>query len=149
MCFLAMLLLREALYEVKLSCTFRNGLQQLTTPLHSVSPLQQLVWQFYDSFNKGTCAHFLSFVPRSIARQFAEKITQSNRTSIPNFGKLETLHFQPLRDKSLRKLRSVTGPLGTCHYLAGGGGEGHYFGGEGHKFFPLVWGRVTNFFKVY
>ena len=93
MCFLAMFLLREALYEVKLSCTFRNGLQQLTTPLHSVSPLQQLVWQFYDSFNKGACAHFLSFVPRSIARQFTEKIAQCNRTSIPNFGNLKRYIF--------------------------------------------------------
>ena len=27
--------------------------------------------------------------------------------------------------------------------------EGHYFGGEGHNFFPLVWGRVTIFFKVF
>ena len=61
--------MREALHEVELSSTFRNGLQQLTTPLHSVSPLQQLVSQFYGSFNKGACAHFLFFVPRSIARQ--------------------------------------------------------------------------------
>ena len=59
------LLLREALHEVELSSTFRNGLQQLTTPLHSVSPLQQLVSQFYGSFNKGACAHFLFFVPRT------------------------------------------------------------------------------------
>ena len=67
--YLAIFLLREALHEVELSSTFRNGLQQLTTPLHSVSPLQQLVSQFYGSFNKGACAHFLFFVPRSIARQ--------------------------------------------------------------------------------
>ena len=33
--------------------------------------------------------------------------------------------------------------------LFSGGGEGHYFGGEGHNFFPLVWGRVINFFKVF
>ena len=93
-------LLREALHEVELSSTFRNGLQQLTTPLHSVSPLQ-----FYGSFNKGACAHFLFFVPRSIARQVAEKIAQCNRASTPNLG-----NFQRLRDKLLRKLRSVTGP---------------------------------------
>ena len=56
----------------ELSSTFRNGLQQLKTPLHNVSPLQQLVSQFYGSFNKGACAHFLFFVARSIARQVAE-----------------------------------------------------------------------------
>ena len=55
---LAIFLLREALHEVELGSTFRNGLQQLTTPLHSVSPLQQLVSQFYGSFNKGARAHF-------------------------------------------------------------------------------------------
>ena len=33
--------------------------------------------------------------------------------------------------------------------FSGGGGEGHYFGVEGHNFFPLVWGRVTIFFKVF
>ena len=38
---LASFSLREALHEVELSSTFRNGLQQLATPLHSVSPLQQ------------------------------------------------------------------------------------------------------------
>ena len=32
------LLLRETLHEVELSSTFRNGLQQLATPLHGVSP---------------------------------------------------------------------------------------------------------------
>ena len=58
---LAIFLLREALHEVEPSSTFRNGLQQLTTPLHSVSPLQQLVSQFYGSFNKGACAHFWFF----------------------------------------------------------------------------------------
>ena len=71
---LAMFLLREALHEVELSSTFRNGLQQLTIPLHSVSPLQQLVSQFYGTFNKGVCAHCLFFVARSIAGQVAEKI---------------------------------------------------------------------------
>ena len=71
---LAMFLLREVLHEVELSSTFRNGLQQLTIPLHSVSPLQQLVSQFYGSFNKGVCAHFLFFFARSIARHVAEKI---------------------------------------------------------------------------
>ena len=86
---LAIYLLREALHEVELSSTFRNGLQQLITPLHSVSPLQQLVSQFYGSFNKGACAHFLFFVPRSIARQVAEKIAQCNRASTPNLGNLQ------------------------------------------------------------
>ena len=86
---LAIYLLREALHEVELSSTFRNGLQQLITPLHSVSPLQQLVSQFCGSFNKGACAHFLFFVPRSIARQVAEKIAQCNRASTPNLGNLQ------------------------------------------------------------
>ena len=87
---LAIFLLREALHKAELSSTFRNGLQQLTTPLYSVSPLQQLqVSQFYGSFNKGACAHFLFFVPRSIARQVAEKIAQCNRASTPNLGNLQ------------------------------------------------------------
>ena len=78
---LAIFLLHEALHELDLRSTFRNRLQQLTTPLHSVSPLQQLVSQFYGSFTNGTCAHFLFFIPRS-----------------------------NLRDKLPRKLHSVTGP---------------------------------------
>ena len=86
---LAKFLLREAMHEVELSSTFRNGLQQLTIPLHSVSPLQQLVSQFYGSFKKGVCAHFLFFVARSIARQVAEKIAQCNRASTPNLGNLQ------------------------------------------------------------
>ena len=85
--------LHEALHEVELSSTFRNGLQQLATPLHSVSPLQQLVSQFYGSFNKGACAHFLLFFPSSIARQVAEKITQCNRASIPILGNLQRYIF--------------------------------------------------------
>ena len=76
---LAIFLLREPLHEAELSSTFRNGLQQLATPLHSVSPLQQLVSQFYGSFSNGTCAQVLFFVPRSIARQVAEKVAQYNR----------------------------------------------------------------------
>ena len=72
---LAIFLLRlEALHEVELGSSFRNGLQKLTIPLHSVSPFQQLVSQFYGSFNKGASAH-LFFVPR----QVAEKIAQCNR----------------------------------------------------------------------
>ena len=49
----------------------------------------QLVSQFYGNFNKGACAHFLFFVPRSIARQVAEKIAQCIRASIPNLGNLQ------------------------------------------------------------
>ena len=72
-------LLRKALHEVEISSTFRNRLQQLATPLHSVTPLQQRFSQFYGSFNKGACAHFLFIVTRSLARQVAEKIAQCNR----------------------------------------------------------------------
>ena len=86
---LAIFLLREALHEVELSSTFRNGLQQLATPLHSVSPLQQLVSQFYDSFNKGACAYFLFFFSKSTARQVAEKIAQCNMASTLNLGNLQ------------------------------------------------------------
>ena len=86
---LAFFLLREGLHEVELSSTFHNGLQQLTTPLHNVSPLQQLVSQFYGSFNKGACALLSFFVPRSIARQVAEEIAQCNRSSTPNLGNLQ------------------------------------------------------------
>ena len=90
---LAIFLLREALHEIELSSTFRNGLQQLTTPLHSVSLLQQLASQFYGNFNKGACAQFLFFVQRSIVRQVAEKIVQCNRASAPNLGNLQRLIF--------------------------------------------------------
>ena len=86
---LAIFMLREALHGVELNSTFRNGLQQLTIPLHSVSYLQQLVSQFYGIFNKGECAHFLCFVPRSIARQVAVKIAQCNRASTPNLSNLQ------------------------------------------------------------
>ena len=48
---------------------------------------------------------------------------------------------------TFRYKRDWSDHFGTCHYLAGGGGEGHYFGGEGHNFFPLVWGKVTIFFQ--
>ena len=108
---LAIFLLCETLHEVELSSTFRNGLQQLTTPLHNVSPLQQPVSQFYGSFNKGTCTHFSFFVPRSVARQVAEKIAQSNRASAPNLGNLQRYIFNHCETKLLRKSRSVTGPL--------------------------------------
>ena len=90
---LAIFLLCKALHKVELGCTFRNGLQQLTTPLHSVSPLQQLVSQFYGSFSKGACAHFLFFVPKNIARQVAEKIAQCNRASTPNLSNLQRYIF--------------------------------------------------------
>ena len=71
---LAIISLRDALNGVELSSTFRNGLQQLTILLHSVPLLQQLVSQFYSGFNKGAYAHFLFFVPRSIARQVQRKL---------------------------------------------------------------------------
>ena len=70
-------LLRKALYAVELISTFPNGLQQLATPLHGVSPHQQRFSKFYDSFNKGACTHFSFFIQRSIARQVAGKIVQS------------------------------------------------------------------------
>jgi len=44
--FLCCASLRIALQEVQLISTFRNALQQLVTPLHSVSLLQQLSSQF-------------------------------------------------------------------------------------------------------
>ena len=80
---LAIFSLREALHEVELSSTFRNGLQQLTTPLHSVSPIQQLVSQFYSSFTA------------VLTRAHAHTYYISFRGA--------------LRDKLLRKLHSVTG----------------------------------------
>ena len=90
---LAFFFLRDALHEAELGSTFRNGLQQLITPLHSVSPLQQLVSQFYGSFIKGACAHFVFRSEHIIARQVAEKPTQCNRASTPNFGNLQRYIF--------------------------------------------------------
>ena len=37
--------------------------------------------------------------------------------------------------------------LGTCHYLAGGGGGGPLFWGEGHNFFPSCLGEGHDFFQ--
>ena len=94
---LAIFLLREVLHEVELRSTFRNRLQQLTTPLHNVSPLQQLVSQFYSCFTTVlTRAHahtYLYFVLKSIARQVPEEITQCNRASTPNLGNLQRYIF--------------------------------------------------------
>ena len=56
------------------------------------------------------------------------------RLSIGNFG--------PFQDGRSRL------NLGRCHYLAGRG-KGHYFGGEGHNFFPSCLGEGHNFFKVF
>ena len=61
--------------------------------LHSVSALQQLVSQFYGSFNNGACARFLFFVRRSFARQVAENTEQCNRASTPNRGNLQRYIF--------------------------------------------------------
>ena len=41
---------RSVVYEVELSPTFRNGLEELATPLHSVSPLQQPVARYFTAF---------------------------------------------------------------------------------------------------
>ena len=90
-------------FLVDLSSTSRNGLQQLATPLHSLSLLQQRISQFFGSFNKGACTHFLFFVPRSTARQVAERIAQCNRASTSNLGNL-----QRYVNKLLRKLQSVS-----------------------------------------
>ena len=81
---LAIFSLREALHEVELRSTFRNGLQQLTTSLHSVSPVQQLVSQFYSSFTA------------VLTRAHVHTYYISFRGALP--------------DKLLRKLHSVTGP---------------------------------------
>ena len=82
--YLAMFLLCKALHEVELSSTFRNGLQQFTIPLHSVSPLHN------DSSN--------------LSRNFTAVLTRAY---------VHTSCFSlrgALRDKLLRKLHSVIGP---------------------------------------
>ena len=77
---LAIFFLCEALHEVELSSTFRNGLQQLATPLYSVSPSSNLCRNFTAVLAKAH-AHISCFSFRGA-----------------------------LRDKLLRKLHSVTGP---------------------------------------
>ena len=75
---LAIFLLREALHEVELSSTFRNGLQQLTIPFHSVSPPSNLSRNFTAVLTRAH-AHTSCFSFRGhIARQVAEKIAQCN-----------------------------------------------------------------------
>ena len=58
-----------------------------------ITPPATCLAEFYGSFNKGICAHFFFFVPKSIARQFAEKIAQCNRASTPNLGNLQRYIF--------------------------------------------------------
>ena len=70
---LAIFLLREALHDAELSFTFRNVLQQLATPLNSVSPLQQRFSQFYGRFNRGAYIRTL-LVFRS--EEYVEKTAQ-------------------------------------------------------------------------
>ena len=94
------LLLSEALHEVELCSIFRNGLQQLATPLHSVSPLPLIFSQFYENFNKGACAHLSFFSPRNIARQVAENIAQCNRALGPNLGSLQRYIFKHCETRS-------------------------------------------------
>ena len=84
MCCLAIFLLRRALHKVELSPTFSQRIaptgntiaQCITPPATCLAILRQLP-QIY-----GACAQFLFFVPRSIARQVAEKIAQCNRALI-------------------------------------------------------------------
>ena len=71
--------LREALHEVERSSTYHNELQQLATPLHSVSPSSNFSRNFTAV---STRAH-----------------THTSRFSFRG----------PLQDKLLRKLHSVTG----------------------------------------
>ena len=78
-------LLREALHKVELSSTFRNGLQQLTRPLHSVSPFQQLVSQFYGRFNT-SCFAFREALRDKLLRKL-HSITGPGST--PNLGNLQ------------------------------------------------------------
>ena len=68
-------------------------------------------------------------------------ITLRKATAVTTIGFSRNLPF-------VQRHVSIKLCLGKCHYLAGGG-EGHYFGGEGHDFFSLalVWGRVTIFFQ--
>ena len=109
-------LLRKALYEVELSSTFRNGLQQPITPLYSVSPLLILFSQIYGSSNKGACTHAL-LVFRSEGLWIREpgqkycKLLRSRWSVNTQPRQLAALHFQALGDKLLRKLHSGTGPL--------------------------------------
>ena len=49
--------------------------------------------------------------------------------------------------QTLREQSKVPGSrLGTCHYLAGGGGEGHYLGGR-VIIFSLLSGGGSQFFS--
>ena len=93
--------------------SFRNGLQQLTIPLHSASPLQQSVLQFYGNINKGACAHLLFFVPRSIARQVAGKIAQCNRA----FMHRHTYQLRVFNVKFLKSRIFVWVILKICFFL--------------------------------
>ena len=91
---LAIVLLREALHEVELGSTFRNGLQQLTTPLHGVSTLQQLVSQFHGIFNKGVCARFLGALRDQLLRKLHSVTEPEPQTSATCNAKFSTIARQ-------------------------------------------------------
>ena len=78
---------RTQLYFSQRIAAIENAIAQCIT--HPATCLD-----IYCSFNKGACAHFLSFfAPRSIARQVAEKIAQCNGASTPNLGNWQRYIF--------------------------------------------------------
>ena len=64
-CLAGFFLFRVALHEIELVSSFRNALQQLTTPLHRVSPLQQP--NFGDTLFNSACTELVFiFIPTTI-----------------------------------------------------------------------------------
>ena len=83
-----------ALHEVELRSTFCNALQQLATPLHSISPFQQLCSQFLETLSLTAHAQgfFRIFLP-TVFLNFPPNISPPAKKNY----------------KLLRKLRSLTG----------------------------------------
>ena len=107
-------LLHGALHKVELLSTYRNALQKLSTPLHSVSPFQQLLLQFSSHVRCQSMRIFWYppswfWLPAYLgpkSGKLLEKIAQCDRAMIFSATFIATA----LRDKLPRKLRSVTAP---------------------------------------
>ena len=107
---LAIFLLREALHELELSSTFHNGLQQLRTPLHSVSPLQQLVSIFTAVLTRAHAHTSCHFSLRGALRDKLMRKLHSVTGPQHQTSATRNASFSTIARQVMRKLRSVTGP---------------------------------------
>ena len=110
---LAIVLLREALHAVESSSTFRNGLQQLRTPFTVYHPSSYLSRNFMAVLTRAHAPTSCFSFRGALRDKSLQKL--HSVTGPQHQTSANLLNFRPLRDKLLRKLRSVAGPQGTDH----------------------------------